>query len=307
VSYIHETSKLSYQLGFNYETSKIYLNKSDKNNYTSLFPKILVGYRFNDFHKLTFELNRKITRPSRSQLNPFVYIIDDNTINTGNSNLKPSYTNLLALKYNFTKNIIMARCYLTYGYTDDFISKVRYVNNKNQIISSYDNILEQKFGLLTFETELELLDGELIVSPYTDLQYTMFRGESEKIYYNNKGWQFSYGFWLEYSFLESYTFGYDFTWSDYKITPQGKSKWGGNSYFELSKVVFKNKGRLKLAYSWKMEDNLDVFENNDTYQKVIIDRPSMFSIIFSYRFNRNRLGKRTPKSKMESEDGKKLH
>ncbi|WP_421920338.1 outer membrane beta-barrel protein [Marinifilum sp.] len=306
MSYMHETSKLSYQLGFNYETSRIDLNKNDKNNYTSLFPKVSVGYCFGEVHRLTFELNRKITRPTRSQLNPFIYILDQNTVSTGNFNLKPSYTDLLSLKYNFSKDIIMTRFYFVYGHTDDFISKVRYTNNHNQMVSSYDNVIDQKFGLFTFETELELLGGDLIIGPNVDMQYVTFQGESEQLVYDSKGWQFDYGFWMEYNFFESYTFGYDFTWNDYTITPQGKSKWGGNSYFELSKIILKNKGKLKLAYSWKMEDNLDIFEDSEAYQRTITDRPSMLAITFSYRFISNKSRRRIPKSKMDSEDGRKF-
>ncbi len=95
---------------------------------------------FKPSKKINFSL-KYITRavyPSISRLNPFVEIIDNQTIKKGNINLHPRTLHKISLRSNLFKNKISIQPY--YKFSDDYISKTATLRSDGILEYSYANI-----------------------------------------------------------------------------------------------------------------------------------------------------------------------
>jgi outer membrane receptor protein involved in Fe transport len=77
------------------------------NNYTDLFPNVLLTYSYDDKNDFSLGYNRGIRRPEYEQLNPFLYYVDPYDYTAGNPNLKPQYTNSIELSYHYAKTFLI--------------------------------------------------------------------------------------------------------------------------------------------------------------------------------------------------------
>lgn len=66
---------------------------------TCLFPSLAVQQGWPSGNALRFTYSRRITRPNYGDLNPFVYIFDDYTYESGNTRLRASFSDRLELVY----------------------------------------------------------------------------------------------------------------------------------------------------------------------------------------------------------------
>jgi iron complex outermembrane receptor protein len=89
--------------------------------YFNLFPSLFVHRTFNDKNDLTFSYSRRIDRPDYSDLNPFVFYLDQYTYSEGNPFLRPQYTNSFELDYTYNKSINLS---LNYAHTSDAIQEI---------------------------------------------------------------------------------------------------------------------------------------------------------------------------------------
>jgi outer membrane receptor protein involved in Fe transport len=99
------------------------------NNYLNLFPTIHLRYDINDKHSLQISYSRRVSRPSISQLNPFIDISDKLNLRTGNPNLTPEFVNSFELGY---LAIIKKSS----------INITAFYRQRNDIISRYTQLLE---------------------------------------------------------------------------------------------------------------------------------------------------------------------
>ncbi len=303
VSWEKKFERFALRLGANYEQSDIEVNEHITNTHTSLFPKINLMYQWRKHHRFGLSLERKIKRPNRTQLNPFVYTINESTISTGNPYLAPAYGDGLTFRYAYGSEMVNILLSATYGKANNDIAFVMYTNAAGQKVASYANMLNSEFWTFNLEPEFEFLDGDLVVAPYLDLEHISYAGETSETVYNNKGWHANYGGWLEW-YVGNLMLSYDCTFSNYNIKPQGKSKLGSTSFIELSSVFLRNKLEVALGYAWKMQKNEYIYHYNNIHETTSIHAPSTFSLSLTYSFSKNR-GKRGHHAKMESENGQK--
>jgi len=92
--------KGSLRIGSRFESSHVIINSSAPHNYSSPLPYANGSYKINDANSLKMAYSRSVIRPSSGQLNPFVSVIDSQTISHGNLNLKPAYRDNIQLTYN---------------------------------------------------------------------------------------------------------------------------------------------------------------------------------------------------------------
>lgn len=84
--------------------------KSDKENLSEtnddwfLSPNIILNYKVSELWSLSFELSRRVSRPTYPQLNPYVNLIDNQTYETGNIHLSPEKANKIDLGYSYFSN-----------------------------------------------------------------------------------------------------------------------------------------------------------------------------------------------------------
>lgn len=72
-----------------------------RQNYFSLFPNALIGYKVNEGYKLSVSFNRRIERPDYDKLNPSIRYLDLYTTQQGNPKLKAQFSNNIELNQQF--------------------------------------------------------------------------------------------------------------------------------------------------------------------------------------------------------------
>lgn len=75
-------------------------------NYIDLFPQALLSFSPSDKKEFSLSYHRGIERPAYEDVNPFLYYVDVYDYRSGNPNLKPEYTNLIELSYDYNKSLV---------------------------------------------------------------------------------------------------------------------------------------------------------------------------------------------------------
>lgn len=88
------------KMGARVEVSYVTINTTNTNKYFSPLPYLNGQYKINDRNSLKLNYSRRVIRPSNSQLNPFVSVVDSQTISMGNIDLKPAYRDNFQLTCN---------------------------------------------------------------------------------------------------------------------------------------------------------------------------------------------------------------
>lgn len=88
-------------------------------NFWSLFPTLFLSRKISDQHKVQLSYNRRITRPSYTEIAPFVFFMDPNTYFTGNPALRPTLSNKIQAGYTFDERFIFN---LSYSHDRHFIA-----------------------------------------------------------------------------------------------------------------------------------------------------------------------------------------
>ncbi len=116
LNYSRDWNKFSMQLGMRLENTKIkghqlgnplISDSSFTRDYTGLFPTLYLAYRLDSAqkHQFGFSLGRRIDRPDYQDLNPFTYPIDRFTYYGGNPFLVPTYSYNLELSHTYKNKI----------------------------------------------------------------------------------------------------------------------------------------------------------------------------------------------------------
>ncbi|QDH78910.1 TonB-dependent receptor [Echinicola soli] len=126
--------KLDFQAGLRLEYSDITgnsvtLNQINKQNYLNLFPSMFLQQKVSDNYSITYNVNRRITRPNYRSLNPFVFYIDPLTTEQGNPNLKPQYANNIEMSHVFKQAYQFT---LAYSRTANSIDQVMIQNDETK-------------------------------------------------------------------------------------------------------------------------------------------------------------------------------
>ena len=75
-------------------------------NFCNLFPTLFLSRQFNENNSLVLAFNRRITRPSFSDLAPWVILLDPITYITGNIDLLPAISSSMKADYSFKKLLV---------------------------------------------------------------------------------------------------------------------------------------------------------------------------------------------------------
>ncbi|MCC6600596.1 MAG: TonB-dependent receptor family protein [Crocinitomicaceae bacterium] len=122
-NYGHDFNKWKVQAGLRIESSDYRAALKDtavsfRNSYPlSLFPSLYITRILNEKQDLQVSVNRKISRPSFMELNPFTDYSDSLNVTRGNPALKPEFTYMGELSYQNTitkKNTFIASLYARY-------------------------------------------------------------------------------------------------------------------------------------------------------------------------------------------------
>jgi hypothetical protein len=127
---------------FEYSTSELLqysTNDSIYKDYFFPFPFLLLKRNLSKTQSIALSVNRRITRPTYPQLNPFINVIDQITYETGNKNLEPEILDKIELNYSWIKEKFQFRTNLFASTTRDFITQVSLVLPPDKLIITYVN------------------------------------------------------------------------------------------------------------------------------------------------------------------------
>jgi hypothetical protein len=285
--------KLSFQAGLRYEqtdyTANQFGNTQQKDstvsrNYGSFFPSGYLSWPIDSLQSLTLTIGRRLDRPPYQTLNPFLYIINKYTYETGNPFLLPQYS------WNFG---------LTHQYRELFTTTLSY-----SLLTNYFSqiFLSDSTGTILFYTQGNVgtvknlgLSESIDVKPasWWTLQfgaffnYKEFRGFNGNSYLStinqltvNMNNQFSFGNGFTAELSGFYT---THARNDIQelLYPTGQASVGA------AKSVLKKKGTVKLSfrdifYTNAME-GLTSFPDASEYFKIKRDS-RVVALSFTWRF-----------------------
>jgi hypothetical protein len=125
----------------NFELNDLDKQTDFQRNYLNLSPRTNLFYKVNANTTLAVNYNGYMQQPSIDQLQPVTQINNPLYQITGNSALRPSFTNNFGLSYNSFqfKSDQYISAYLNYGFTNNAIVSTELVDEFNKRISSFVN------------------------------------------------------------------------------------------------------------------------------------------------------------------------
>lgn len=143
--------KVFYKIGgrLEYNTSELIQksnNEKINKEYIFPFPFLLLKYNLDKNQNLSLSLNRRITRPTYPQINPFINMIDQMTYETGNKKLEPEILDKLEINYSFIKEKIQLRTNLYFSTIQDYITQISMLDNNKLLITYINGNRQNKIG-----------------------------------------------------------------------------------------------------------------------------------------------------------------
>jgi len=117
----------------NYDGRSVTTGQTIGRNRWNLFPSAYINRKLGQDHSFTLSYARRIDRPGFRQLNPFVSYTNLNTIQEGNPNLLPYYSNNIQLEY-----LLRNKYSFTVGYQNTENGIAANVRNFGDVIISRD-------------------------------------------------------------------------------------------------------------------------------------------------------------------------
>ncbi|MFD0750539.1 outer membrane beta-barrel protein [Mucilaginibacter calamicampi] len=132
--------KISFQAGLRYENTgysghqlgnAVQKDSSFSRNYNGLFPSGCITYAADSLNSFTINVGRRIDRPNFQNLNPFYFIINKYTYQTGNPFLLPQYTWNFELSHQY-KSLLTTT--VSYSSIDNYFSQLFLADKEKGIL-----------------------------------------------------------------------------------------------------------------------------------------------------------------------------
>ncbi|MBL7699747.1 MAG: TonB-dependent receptor [Chitinophagaceae bacterium] len=285
--------KFTLQGGLRYENThynaeqlgnEVRKDSSFSRKYDGVFPNAVISWQVDSLNALTLSAGRRIDRPRFQSLNPFVFVINKYTYQSGNPFFIPQYTWNTELSHSF-KNILVTS--LSFSYTKDYFSQIFYQDSSGIITYTEGNLDNMKnIGLsvsaqvapfhwwsLSFEGVVnhKMIKGFVWNTRKASLTQGNININNQFVF--PKGWsgELSAFFITNEQELQEVTY------------PTGQLSFG------VGKQIFKNRGTIKftardILYTQKMEGFTNFSQSTEYF---IIKRDTRAaSISFTYRFGK---------------------
>ncbi|RAJ80045.1 outer membrane receptor protein involved in Fe transport [Chitinophaga dinghuensis] len=103
----------------------------------NLFPNILTTWKFHPQHNVSLSYNRRIDRPTYLSLNPFLFVMDELSYETGNPFLRPMFSDNLKLIWIYQEKYSAA---ISYSATHDMILEYADTLYGGRTFNTYVNV-----------------------------------------------------------------------------------------------------------------------------------------------------------------------
>jgi iron complex outermembrane receptor protein len=284
---------LSYQAGMRYEytayTAHQFGNSQQHDsavsrNYGAFFPSGFLSYKLDSINTLTLTVGRRTDRPVFQTLNPFVYVINKYTYETGNPYLLPQYTWNFELNYQYGDLLSTG---IAYTRVNDYFSQI-FLSDSSKSILYYTQGNVGHVNNLGVTVSLSLSPVKwwsfMLTGVFNHKEFRGFNGNNYSSMINqlnvnlNNQLSFGKGYAGEVSGFYTTKARNDI---QELLSPTGQLSAG------MSKSVMKKKGTIKLTYRdilWTnvMEGNTS-FPDATEYFKLKRDS-RVLTLSFTFRF-----------------------
>ena len=265
-------------------------------SYFQLFPSAFFNYKITKDQMLGLSVSRRIDRPNYSLLNPFLFLIDVSTYNTGNTALLPQLTWSYELSYT-VKNLNFA---LSYSHTKDVqniaIAKFKDVFPNSHFVDSNItveipvNLSSSDYYGLTIAAPVRIASWWNIVNNGT-FYYNSFKGNLGGSALNNGSLAAELKSNNTFTFKKGWTAELNGSYNSggrdgYMVA---KSQWSLSS--GIQKTLWENKGTVRFNVTdifWTNLPNAVIIYPGKYIEKWHAYRESRVgTITFTYRFGKN--------------------
>lgn len=295
VDYNYNGEKFTFSAGLRAEQTNIIgassNNETNKQDYLEFFPTANLSFQVSEKVNSYINYKRSIERPNYTYLNPFVYYLNDNTIVTGNPELRPVFTNKYLIGTTFNNRFTFE---VFYRKSNNSIFELPIQDNsENVIVYTPLNIDSTEEIGFDFEAYLNITD-----------KWSIYFGSST-YNYKDKGTfsenKIELDKWANYSILSN-----DISFlKDNSLTAaitlvyigenvQGlqtvHERW--DTYLTMAKTIFKNKGSISLSVSdfFNRQDFARTVRFLDQRSRISNDLDTRYiSLGFRYKFGNIKL------------------
>ena len=314
VDYNYNGEKFTFSAGLRAEQTNIIgvssNNETNKQDYLEFFPTTNFSVQVSEKVNSYMNYKRSIERPNYAYLNPFVYYLNDNTIVTGNSELKPVFTNKYSIGTTINNRFTFE---VFYRKSDNNIFELPIQDNSENVIVytplNIDSTEEMGFD---FEAYLNITD-----------KWSLYFGSSTYNYKDKgtfSGNKIEIDQWANYSilsndlsFLKDNSLTASLTIVYIGETVQGlqiaHTRW--DTYFTMAKSLFNNKASISFSVSdfFNKQDASRTISFLDQSSRISNDLDTRYiSLGFRYKFGNTKLStNQRSTSKEELDRLKKEH
>ena len=288
----------------NVEGESLTLNETNTQDYFNWFPNASLSHQIIEDLSISGNYKRSITRPSYTDLNPFTFFINENTIVLGNPNLVPTYRDYYEISANFLEHFKVAAYYSNY---DGDIVELPRQNNDTNVIAFTPTNLDKKvdYGF----------DFEFIYSPSNiwDLYFvTSFYNISEEADLGDGLVELSQ--WSNYSVLQnsfslledrSLNANFTLTWVGKNLQQLQTVKDRLFSEFSITKSIFNKKGIISLSVEdiFNLQDSDSSLRYRNQSSASFVDLDNRFiKLGFRYNFGNTKLNTNERTTNAEERD-----
>ncbi|EDP72824.1 glucosamine-6-phosphate deaminase-like protein [Flavobacteriales bacterium ALC-1] len=291
----------------NIEGESLTLSETNTQDYLNWFPNASLSHQISEDVSAKVNYKRSITRPSYTDLNPFTFFLNENTVVLGNPNLVPTYFDHYVIGTTFLDHFTIEAYYDNY---DGDIVELPRQNNQTNVIAYTPTNLDKKteYGF-DFAFENYITDRWYL---YAVTSFYNITEESD----------FGEGFikqdqWSNYSVLQNVLFLLE----DNSLNVNLTLTWVGKnlqqfqtiedrlvSELSISKSVFNKKGVISLA----IDDifNLQDYDSSVQYlnqsSRSFVDSDNRFiKLGFRYNFGNTKLKTNAPDPDEEEREERK--
>jgi len=230
-------------------------NSTNKQEYLEFFPTANFGWQVSEKVNTYINYKRSLQRPNYSDLNPFVYFLNDNTIVTGNPDLKPVFDNKYLIGATINNKFTFE---VYYRKSENAIFELPLQDNaESVIIYTPINIDSTEEIGIDFEAYLNITDKWFLyfgTSTYNYKDKGTISGSSVTL---DKWANFS-NLTNNFTFLKdnslTATLSIVYIGENVQGLQTSHERW--DTYFSIAKTLFKDKGSISLSMS-------DLFNNQD--------------------------------------------
>ncbi len=290
----HKTGKWDFQSGLRYENTSYDASQQNNpfrkdsgfsNKYSGFFPTIMAALEVDSNNTFSLSAGRRLDRPPYQKLNPFVFIINKYTFQSGNPYIIPQYTWNIELNHSWREKIMTT---FSYGYTKNYFSQIFYSDPATGLITYTEGNLGQMQNIgISVSTQLQPT-GWWSITAQAGINHKIIKGfvwDNREVSLNtlnmniNNQFRFGKGWSGE---ISGYYLGFEQELQE--ITdPSGQLGIG------IAKTVLKNKGTIKVSardlfYTQWMKGNT-VFKQATEYFKLNRDT-RVVAIAFTYKFGK---------------------